>query len=214
MENMAAFLKVSTEQEPWATFLTLNVMRRARDVAFAQCCPEPRAYPCEEVLDAIVECFPDVWKAWREWAGPGSDTIAFDTFKPVRYAAHHAYERLNMLTCERHEAFRMEWTIDEMAAQMKEDEPESYKRWIAEDTNAVRHAIERLVLMGVFFFDGEKVWANDDTWTVDYLSAVAAAYKWEIERLKAKAAAFERDTDRLLASGCNTLAEYEAQVKQ
>jgi hypothetical protein len=215
MDNMEAFHMTSMKQEPWATFLTLNLMRRARDMAMEHCCPEPRAYKDAEVRDAIAECFPDVWRAWREWAGPGSDTVAFDIFKPVHHAAHHAYERLNLKMCQNREAaFRIEWTVDEMATQMQEDEPKSYERWIAEDANAVRHAVERLTFMGVFCFDGEKVKANDDTWTIDYLREVSAAYKWEGDRLKFEADALERDMNRLRASGCNTLAELEAQTKQ
>jgi hypothetical protein len=214
MDNMEAFHMVSTMQEPRSTFLTLNLMRRARDMAMQECCSEPRAYELVEVRDAIAECFPDIWRAWREWAGPGSDCADFDTFKPVRYAAHHAYERLNLKMCRSGDVFRIEWTVAEMAAQMEEDEPESYQRWLAEDKNAVRHAIERLTFMGVFCFDGTSVRANDDTWTIDYLREVSAAYKWEGNRLNVVAEAFNRETERLLASGCNTLAELEAQTKQ
>ncbi|MGF6737365.1 hypothetical protein [Paraburkholderia atlantica] len=214
MKNLEAFHKVSTEQEPRCTFLTLNLMRRARDLAFTQCCTEQRAYADKDVCEAVEECFPDVWHAWREWAGPGSATILFDTFKPVRFAAHYAYERLMLKMVESHEELRMQWTLDELAAQMKEDEPESFDRWLAEDANAVRHAVERLTTMRVFCFDGEKLWANNDTWTADYLQKNMAAWKWEMERMNADIDASHRHLAMLESSGCNTLAEFDAQTKQ
>ncbi|WP_158760133.1 hypothetical protein [Paraburkholderia acidiphila] len=212
---MQAFHKVSTEQEPWATFLTLNMMRRARDMAFNHCCTEPRAYKDADVRDAVAVCFPDVWRAWREWAGPGSDTILFDTFKPARFAAHHAYERLNLKMIKSRE-FRYAYTLDEMAAQMQGDEPESYPRWIAEDQFAVRHAVERLVTMKVFSYDdsGLKVQADAATWTIDYLQNIQSAWKWEMDRLNADLEQSHKHLAMLQASGCDTLAELEAHAKQ
>lgn len=78
----------------------------------------------------------------------------------------------------------------------------------------MRHAIERLTFMRVFRFDGEKVEADDDTWTIDYMRDVSAAYRWEGERLKAGYEALHAETEKLVASGRNTLAEYYAQSKQ
>ncbi|WP_233882050.1 hypothetical protein [Paraburkholderia flagellata] len=213
MDNMEAFHLTSTNQEPECTFLTLNLMRRARDMAFNHCCTEPRAYKDKDVCEAITVVFPDVWRAWREWAGPGSDTCLFDRFKPARFAAHRAYERLNLKMVESGGEFRYAYTVDEMAAQMQEDEPESYPRWIAEDQFAVRHSIERLAAMNVFIFDGEKVQANDVTWTIDYLQNIQAAWEWEMGRMNADLEQSRRHLAMLEESGCETLGELEAQAK-
>ncbi|CAM2172324.1 conserved hypothetical protein [Paraburkholderia sacchari] len=214
MDNMEAFHKVSTMQEPRCTFLTLNLMRRARGMAMEQCCPEPRAYKLAEVRDAIAECFPDVWRAWREWAGPGSDCADFDTFVPVRYAAHEAMFGLSIaMLKDRSMPPRTHWSLGELVTKLREDFPESFERWIAEDASAVRHAVERLTSALVLTFDGQKIGFGDAV-TADYLRAKSAAWEWECERLNHDLEHDKRVLAMLEASGCNTLAELEAQTKQ
>jgi hypothetical protein len=208
MDNMQAFHLTSTKPEPECTFLTLNLMRRARDMAFEQCCPEPRAYPNEAVRDAVIQCFPDVWKAWREWAGPGSGTIAFDTFVPVRFAAHEGMFNLSMgMLKNRSAPPRTSWLLSELSAKMHADYADSFTLWIAEDANAVVHAVERLALMKVLTFDGTNIGFGEAV-TAGYLRAKLDAWQWEIGRLQADLGATGDVMATLDASGCDTLAEY------